>query len=111
MAPPLTPMPIIAPQVMNNCHGSEMNTESTVPASRTVRQLRMVFFRPIASISPAVKGPTKPSSRRFSEIAAEMVATSQPKASRNGTMITPGALRTPTVPIMVTKVTPRAIQA
>ena len=44
-------------------------------------------------------------------MAAEMVATSHPKASRSGTMMTPGALRTPTEPIMTTKLTPRAIQA
>jgi hypothetical protein len=88
-----------------------MKHDSTVPASNIPRQHNIVCRRPMISISPVTNGPTSPSSSRFNEIAPEIVATSQPNASRSGTMITPGALRTPTAPIITTKLTPRAIQA
>ena len=47
----------------------------------------------------------------FSEIAAEIVLTFQPNARSSGTMMTPGAARTPTAPSVTVKATASAIQA
>ena len=47
-------------------------------------------------ISAVAKGPTRPNSRMFSEMAPEIVVLLQPKACSSGTISTPGAARTPT---------------
>ena len=47
----------------------------------------------------------------FSEIAAEIVPALQPKARSSGTMMTPGAARTPTAPSVMVKATISAIHA
>src|SRR5262249_10019102 len=58
---------------------------------------RMMRLRPKVSARPAMNGPVAPNRMMLTEIAAEMVLTSQPNARCRGTIITPGAARTPTL--------------
>ena len=95
-APAPEPMPTISPQVTKSCQGEVMKIDRNVPAIMIAMQLRMVRFRPMTSISPVMNGPVAPSRMMLSETAPEMVATSQPNARCSGTIITPGAARTPT---------------
>jgi hypothetical protein len=70
-----------------------------------------VRFRPITSISPVSKGSRGGGKMMLSEIAAEIVATSQPKARSSGTIITPGAARTPTPANVAANTTASTTQA
>ena len=82
-----------------------MKIDSPVPAIRIVMQPRMVRLRPMIWIRPVMNGPVAPSRMMLIETAAEMVATSQPKACSSGTIITPGAARTPTPASIDTNIT------
>jgi hypothetical protein len=73
-----------------------MKFDSPVPAISIAMQASIVGFRPMTSMSPVKNGPVAPNTIMLSETAAEIVATSQPKALCSGTIITPGAARTPT---------------
>ncbi len=110
-APALAPTPTITPQVANSCHGAVMNVERPVPTSRSDRHDSTVRRSPSVSIRPVMNGPVMPSSRMLSEIAAEIVPTLQPNACSSGTMITPGAARTPTAPSVMVKATVSATHA
>ncbi len=110
-APALAPTPTSSPQVKKSCHDAVMKVDSPVPTSSTERHSRMVRRSPNVSISPVMNGPVRPSSRMFSEIAAEIVPTLQPNARSSGTIITPGAARTPTAPSVMVKATISAIHA
>ena len=85
--------------------------ESPVPAIRTARSSITVRFRPMTCIRPVRNGPVAPSRMMLSETAPEMVLTSQPNARCNGTIITPGAARTPTPASVVVNMTARTTQA
>jgi hypothetical protein len=67
--------------------------------------------RPMTSARPVRNGPTAPRSKMLIETAPEMVLTSQPKARCSGTMITPGAARTPTPAMVAVNMTASTIQA
>ena len=110
-APAPAPTPIISPQVRYNCHGVVMKQDARLPASSTSIASRIVRFRPMVSTSPVRNGPVRPISRMFSDTAPEMVPTLQPNARCNGTIITPGADRTPTTASIMVKVTASATQA
>jgi hypothetical protein len=88
-----------------------MNTDRPVAATSMVMQSSRVRLRPKVSISAVMNGPSTPRRRIFTEMAPEIVATSQPKARCSGTIITPGAERTPTAVSEARKVTPSTIQA
>ena len=75
------------------------------------KQPIMVRFSPIACINPVTKGAQAPISMMLTEIAPEMVLTSQPKACCNGRIITPGAARTPTPASIATNTTSNTIHA
>ena len=109
--PAPAPMPTIRPQVRNNCHGSVMNVDSPVAIIRIVRHSSIVRFRPMTCSSPVRNGPVAPSRKMLSEMAPEMVLTSQPKARSSGTIMTPGAARTPTPASIAVNATPSATQA
>ncbi len=110
-APAPDPMPTISPQVRNNCHGAVMKVDSPVPVISSARHSRMVRFRPMICISPVRNGPVAPSRMMLSDTAPEIVLTSQPKACCSGTIITPGAARTPTPASMAVNITARTTQA
>ena len=57
------------------------------------------------------EGPISPISMILTEIAAEMVLTSQPKARRKGPIMTPGAARTLTPASIDTNTRPSTTQA
>ena len=95
-APAPEPIPTIRPHVRNNCQGWFMKVDSAVPDIRMTRQPIMVRFRPMTCISPVRNGPVAPNRMMLRETAPEMVETSQPKACCRGTIMTPGAARTPT---------------
>ena len=95
-APAPEPIPTINPQVRKSCQDAVMRLDSPVPAISNARHNRIVRFRPMTCISPVMKGPVAPSRMMLSEMAPEMVLMSQPNACCSGTIITPGAARTPT---------------
>lgn len=88
-----------------------MNSERPVPAINTAMQQRMVLFSPKLSMRPVRNGPVAPSRMMLIDTAPEMVATSEPNACSRGTIITPGAARTPTPASMAVNITRRTIQA
>lgn len=65
----------------------------------------------MTSMSPVRNGPVAPSRMMLSEIAPETVATSQPNARWSGTIMTPGAARTPTPARVAENITASTIQA
>jgi hypothetical protein len=67
--------------------------------------------RPMTSISPVMNGAAAPNSMMLTEMAPEMVLTSQPKACCKGMIITPGAARTPTPAIVAAIITANTTQA
>jgi hypothetical protein len=111
IAPAPEPMPTISPQVRYNCQGAVMKFDSPVPAISITMHPRMVRFRPTTSMSPVRNGPVAPSRMMLSETAPEIVATSQPNARCNGTIMTPGAARTPTPASVAENITVSTIQA
>ncbi len=66
---------------------------------------------PIDSISAAAKGPDQPVEEDADRRAAEMVARSQPKFASSGSIITPGAERSPAETSSARKVTPATMAA
>ena len=88
-----------------------MNADAPLPATSTSIASRIVRFIPMLSISPVRNGPVRPMSRMLSDTAPEIVLTFQPNARCNGTIITPGAARTPTTANVMVKVTASATQA
>jgi hypothetical protein len=87
-----------------------MNTERPDPAISMTMHNRMVRLRPMTSVRPVRNGLVTPSSTMLIETAAEMVLTSQPKACCKGTIMTPGAARTPTPAIDAENMTASTIQ-
>ena len=88
-----------------------MKLDAPVPATSTSIASRIVRFRPMLSISPVRNGPVKPISRMLSDTAPEIMPTFQPNARCKGTIITPGAARTPTTASVMLKVTASTTQA
>ena len=110
-APAPAPMPTISPQVRKSCQGALMKVESPVPVPRIARHRSIVRFSPKTCIRPVRNGPVMPSRMMLREIAPEMVLTSQPNACCSGTIITPGAARTPTPASMAVNTTTSTTQA
>ena len=88
-----------------------MKIDKPVAAASSTMHPMMVRFKPTTSIRPARNGPITPSRMMLTETAAEMVATSQPKARCNGRIMTPGAARTPTQASVAVNTTASTIQA
>ena len=88
-----------------------MKFDRPVPAISIAMHARIVRLRPMTSINPVRNGPVAPSRMMLSETAPDIVATSQPNARCSGTIITPGAARTPTPARVAENITARAIQA
>ena len=63
-----------------------MNVESRVPAIRTTMHPRIVRFRPMTSMSPAMNGAVAPNSIMLIEMVPEMVLTFHPKACCKGSI-------------------------
>src|SRR6516165_4621117 len=99
------------PHVTNRCQGEVIKTERPDPAINIAIQMRIVRLRPMTSARPVRNGPTAPRSTMLIETAPEMVLTSQPEARCSGTMITPGAARTPTPAMVAVNMTASTIQA
>ena len=111
IAPAPEPIPTISPQVRNICQGAVIKFDSPVPAISIAMHANIVRFRPMTSMSPVRNGPVAPSRVMLSEIAPETVATSQPNARWSGTIMTPGAARTPTPARVAENITASTIQA
>ena len=88
-----------------------MNDDRPVASIRMLRHPSMVRFNPMACIKPVTNGAVAPISMMLTEIAPEIVLTSQPNACCSGRIMTPGAARTATPASIEVNTTANTIQA
>ena len=102
---------IINPQVNMRCQGCDICVDKAMPDTSSASAQRTVRRIPKRSMAPPANGPMNPNKTRFSAMAEEIVARSQPNARSSGTINTPGADRTPAAHISSTNTSPATIHA
>ena len=111
IAPAPEPMPTISPQVRNNCQGAVMKFDSPVPAISIAMHARYRALQTDDLDEPGEKRSGRAEQDDVERDAPEIVATSQPNARCSGTIMTPGAARTPTPASVAENITASTIQA